>query len=447
VSPKLKKLIIIAVIVLVVGIGGIFIYSSLQNLSSVVINDFRIVNDDNEIIREMRVELGNIQENKFPINVNISATGASGGYYFYSTNPNVAKVITEENKYYVQYYKGGEATIVAQSNLVGSVNDSIKVKVIENNVYDIKFEKSTSATENIINVFADDELYNYEFNIEGFSQTTKVNSSSLKVLDNYNKKIFKRVAINYENNSLDIIVNSMADDKVIPAQMEQIVIQSIDEDSNGNEVVVKNFIVKTNIEPNAIVDVQLVVSNNPDFDSEFVYIYSNLDQNVLKEQHLIADNERLVDNVYLSKNINTIYVRPRVVYKNGMTNVLTTVIHGDIDKSKIQEIKNDSTYFYDKIIINPDIESCIIEYEIEAAIAGQNISETFKFNFYKSENEIVKTIVGGENVIEIEKLYTYDEQAGVYTYSYFDERFKRLDAIVDKDGNIIGFSDFLEESI
>jgi len=162
---------------------------------------------------------------------------------------------------------------------------------------------------------------------------------------------------------------------------------------------------------------------------------------------LIADNERLVDNVYLSKNINTIYVRPRVVYKNGMTNVLTTVIHGDIDKSKIQEIKNDSTYFYDKIIINPDIESCIIEYEIEAAIAGQNISETFKFNFYKSENEIVKTIVGGENVIEIEKLYTYDEQAGVYTYSYFDERFKRLDAIVDKDGNIIGFSDFLEESI
>ena len=412
-SSKLKKLIIIAVIVLVLGLGSLFVYSSISSASDVTITDFRILDNKNNIMQDRDVFLGETSTNNFKIVVDVEPNKTSGGFHFYSTDTKVAKVVERNDGYYVEYYLAGETQIIAQSNTVANVKDSFKLTVHENIAIDLEFVNSADNTGKAINVFADNREYSYKYNLKGIADDHDANASSLRIVDDYNHDIFRKVEIDPENNNLKIIVNSSVGDQVVQSGNEFIKIQSFARDNDGNAVVIKNFVIKANIIGNVIEDMQLIVSSTPDFIGN-TYVYS------VKENKLVQEDEILVDKIYLNSVVNTIYVRVRLVFTNKQFMEITPNVTLNIASGQGTLYKFDD---YVSITISQNVEYRILY--SGTLSAGESIDERFSFNF-----------VNGD--LPIEALYT--KKGSFYVYTYFDTRFERADAIVDENGNIVGFS-------
>ena len=91
-SSKLKKLIIAIVVILVLGVGGVFVYSTIANMSNVVISDFRLLDENDQVMQNTDVYLAETAANGFVVKVAIDSTGQSGGAIVYSTDTDVADV-------------------------------------------------------------------------------------------------------------------------------------------------------------------------------------------------------------------------------------------------------------------------------------------------------------------------------------------------------------------
>jgi len=417
-SSKLKKVIIVAVVFLVLAIGGLFVVNAITNMSDVIITDFRILDENNEVVQDKDVYLGEASNNKFPINVYVDADGEYGGYTLYSTNKSVANIVKIDNTMYVEYYTAGEARIVAMSNTVATIRDSFKISVHENIAIDIDFVDSVDETGKVINVFADDLDYRYKYLLKGFAEDLTANASSLRVVNNYNDTLFKKVEVDNNTNELVISVNSVISQSgIVGNQSEFITLQSFGVDEHGNEVAVKNFVIKTNIVGNVIEDLQLVVSHTPDFNDQ-TFVYS------VKGTDYIYESENLVDEIYLNNNVSSIYVKARLVFTNDHTMEITerVIIDTITGTGKSLKIVNNSIAMLYNITSNTRFN---IKIDSVVSPTGEAYEENFEFVF-----------VNGDLDIDI----LYQKNGEFYEYVYFDPRFERRDTIIDQNNNIIGFS-------
>ena len=73
------------------------------------------------------------------------------------------------------------------------------------------------------------------------------------------------------------------------------------------------------------------------------------------------------------------------------------------------------------------MESFIVTLPAAYSPSREAVTRTFRFIILE-ENE----------KIELSQLYVVND--GIYTYTYFDNRYKRMDSIVDIDGNIVEFT-------
>ena len=205
-NPKIKKLIIVMVVMMILVFGGIAVSMVMSNMNTVTISDFKILDANGEIMKDQNVYISEESSNNFKISVSIKANGSNGGYSIYSTNKNVANVIWKNNTYYVEYYNSGVASIVVQSRAVAGLRDSFKVYVHENYNVDLNFVDSTSPDKKTIDVFADGLDYNFKFDIIGTEEEYEQNSRLLKVVEKSNEDLFNKLEVDSNTNSLKVNV-------------------------------------------------------------------------------------------------------------------------------------------------------------------------------------------------------------------------------------------------
>ena len=415
-SSKLKKLIIAIVVILVLGVGGVFVYSTIANMSNVVISDFRLLDENDQVMQNTDVYLAETAANGFVVKVAIDSTGQSGGAIVYSTDTDVADVEVRGDEFYVEYYSAGEAEIIAQSSTTPGVYDSFILTVHENIAIDLNFVETNYSSSKSIDVFADDEEYRYKYTLTGFVDSLEANASSVRVVDTYNKDLFEKVEIDPNTNELIVVVHSTIDTTIVDSQSEYITLQSFAKDITGEETAVKNFIIETNIVGNMIEDLQLLISYTPDFEGQ-TFVYS------VKGTKYIYDDEILINKIYLNSKVNYIYVKVRLVFTNDHTSEITTKIQPEVygTTGKTLSLNN-------------------------SRVVMLSVSATTTFSMFLSSNDsptdeeyresFVINYIDGD--LPIDTLYTI--QNGYYVYTYFDPRFERKDTIVDDKNNIIGFT-------
>ena len=437
------------IVVVAVGLAALFVYMGLSSVSNVTIKNFMIVDENNNIMKDQFVHIGQDGSNEFKIAMQISSTGDNGGYTLYSTNKYVANVVVKNNSYVVEYYNSGKATIVAQSNSVSSLRDTFDVYVYENYAVNFEFEDSTSDDKKTIDIYADGLTHEYKFDLVGESEELQQNSRLIRVVeDSYNKQIIKSAQINSKNNTLEICANRYYNDdsrnEIVESSSEYIVLQSGIRDANGNFVVKDNYVVKVNVICNLVDDMQLVISNNYGFNDDNTYVFSMLSDDKMAESTVNYDNnEKLMRKIFLNNSVRSIYFKVRLVMSNGDVYYVTdstTLNSGsgyNISKNSKTGEECFATFTLSNIL-NPRV-SFRADLIADFSPSREAISRVFTFIILSSDESDSSTLGDlGQASLDINELYV--KKDGVYSYSYYDARFKRSDTITDADGNIIGFT-------
>ena len=442
------------VVVVAVGIVALLAYMGLSSVSNVTIKNLVILDQEDKIMKDQYVCIGESGSNEFILKLSISSTGDNGGYSLYSTNPYVANVVVKNNTYVVEYYNSGKATIVAQSKAVATLKDSFDVFVYENYSSDLQFEDSDDENKKTIDVFADGLTHEYKFNLVGQSEELLQNSRLLRVVDgSYDTSIISSAKVNPQNNSLEIRANRYYDDnknnEIVKNSNEYMIIQSGIRDANGDFIVSDNYIVKINIISNKIEDMQLVVSNDYGFNDDGTFVFSMLsDKNKVESTVDYENNEKLMRKIFLNNTVRSIYFKVRLVMSNGDLHYVTdrvTLNSGygyTITKNSLTGEDAFATFTLSQIN-NVRVSFSATLIALPMSDFRENYSRTFTFIILSSdESDPTKFGDLEQSSLDISELYVFKD--GVYTYSYYDARFKRADTITDKDGNIVGFTENTE---
>ena len=449
-NPKFKKIIIIMIVIVVVGIAALFTYMGLSSVSNVTITNLMILDEDDKIMKDQYVYIGQDDTNEFKFKVGMSATGKHNGYNIYSTNPYVANVVYKNNSAVVQYYNSGKATIVVQSKDVADLKDTIDVYVYENYSTDLQFVDSVAENKKVIDVYADGLMHEYKFDLIGQADDQLQNARLFRVVeDSYDKSIIKSAQINSQNNTLEICANRYYDEnnsnEIVKSSNEYIVLQSGIRDSNGDFIIRDNYIIKLNVICNTVEDMQLVISNNYGFNDDNTYVFSMLsDESKVQSTIKYDDGEKLMRKIFLNQNVRSIYFKVRIVMANGDLYYVTdnTTLSSGSGYNITKNSKTGEDCFATFTLVSKT-NSPRISFNANLIAnfspSRESVSRVFTFIILSSnESDVLNLGDLGPESLNIDELYV--KKNGVYTYSYYDARFKRVDTITDKDGNIIGFT-------
>lgn len=406
-SPKLKKFIIgmvVSVVVIIVAIAG---FSMFSNMTTTTVFDLRIKDavSDTEILNR-EVYLKSEQENSFKIKL-YQKSSASSVFNVVSSNSKVAKVTKEGSEYKVTYFAEGVTDIIAYNVEETSIEDRFTLTIKENIPlsFVITDEKADSANE--VSVYADAQLYSFDFEAKSVGVEDVVNLGCLSILD-FNRDVFESVEIDAVNSKLNIKardngVQSIKDIK------EYITVQS--KVNHNGEVVLNNFLLNVNVKGYYINDIQLVLSLSPN-DNAANFIYG---------EGIIKEGETRIDRVVFTETINQVNAKVRVAYSNGTFKDITTAVE---------------LYPTSDVLINRPIgDYCIISGfgAIDLIYTEDAVTLEKEFTFFRYNTGTTEY----NNFIN--SLYTYDDETKVYTFNYWDIRFERKDVVTNEKGEIVGF--------
>ena len=445
-NPKFKKILITLVVVIALGVIALVAYLSLLNMSNVTISDFKIIDANGQIMKDQYVYIGQNENDDIKIGIKISADGEAGGYTFYSTNTNVATVGWRNGGWHVDYFNSGKTTIVAQSKTIASLRDSFDVIVYENYATDFNFVSDgvQLGDGKTIDVYADGKNHSYEFELSGIYDEYEQNSRLFTVAETSSPELFSTCVVNSDNNTLELNVNRIINNEIVKNSNEYVVIQSYIPDSNGNNVVKDNYIIKVNVLYNAVEDMQLVVSNNSSFADDKTYIFSMLSDENAALENINQENEVLQRKIFFSREIRTIYFKVRLVFSNGDVEYITSRTYYDQTSFSITGKVHDSTTPAENYVRSLTLNTFASKYVyLNASLAAEyspsRESISRKFIFIVLPDKSGNLGFGDAMNLDISELYSINKN--VYTYSYFDTRLKRLDFVANSSGEIVGFTD------
>lgn len=413
-SSKLKKAIIIIVVLLVVAVGGLVGFSVLSKLSTATIYDIRLLDENSEQIHNKTVYLTSEADNHFYVSVYIDASDIVN-CNVKSSDTNIAVVTFEDGLYKITYKRAGKVIITAYCDSNNNVSDDFELTVNENMPSSFNFDDEKADGDKEITVFADNLTNAFGFKVESGLLQDNINLSSLQVLDTYNKDIFESIYIDETNAKL--VVEAKQSEI---SSTEYITLKSNYVDENGKVIAVNTFVIKINVEGYYARNLQLVLSSDPMF-NDAVYVLG---------EGYILDNEIRIPNVYLTKDVNMIFAKVRVVYTNHTFKDITveadaeTRSHTGSAETKRVDIGN---YYNIQVNANATIRFIYAEANVYFDFNFKYLDPISNPNDYNNfTNNLLYTKINVEGKV-------------VYKYIYWDERFKRKDTITDSDGNIIGF--------
>ena len=440
-SKGLKKFLIVIVGIVVaagLGVGGYFLFN---NLASVTVSNLQILNKDFNPINDTSKYLLTNSENRFSIYVDLDTSANSENYSIYSSNPEVAKVVREDGSLYVEYYKAGKTTISAYSNAASSVKDSFVLNVYDNFVADVVIDEKE---DNTLTVFGDGTTNVYSYKATGLLEEENCNNMQLRVVENYDKNTIEKIEIDQETQKINIKSKLVTEDS-----NQTFYLQSYYIDADGVEHVEKNFAYRISVIGYRMQCMQLLISQDYTFtNTNYVYLNSAM-------QHPFEiEGDTIVQNICLTQDVDRIFFKVRVLYSNhtykdvsydlDVSTVDTTFIKlfgGNTSRIDYWGLQVD-TQNMDLLALEPKGTALsTVTFTYEDKQIKKSIRNTFKFSYYfKSgdsynnfiNNDLYAKVYQNNNVLDSNFLH--------YSYIYWDTRFRRIDAITNEKGNIVGFT-------
>ena len=435
-SKRLKRFLFIIIGIVVVaalGVGGYFL---IGNLSAVTINDLRILAYDGKEMKNTEKYLIDETHNQFDIIVDIQSTGSTAARVT-SSNKDVAIVEKNGDVFTVKYFGVGKTTITAYSALTTAVKDSFVLTVSEDFVADVVIDEKT---DNVLTVFGNGKTNAFDYVATGVLADDTSNNALLRVVDDYDKNVIRSVRLDQPSKKIYIATNIAKEDS-----SQMINLQSYYVDEDGEEHIIKNFVYTLDVIGYNIKEIQLLISQDHHFENKKqVYLEYGADPD--KATYDREGGEQLVDEIYLTKNVGTIYFMTRVVYTDGTmeeTSEDATLTSGFLGYVKPLQIT--SSFWAAQVQANSAAVAAVtdyaeeyisISYTIDKTAYGKTISISRSCRFhimYMVENQPAYTSFTNN------KLYKLVDST-YYEYIYWDTRYMRTDAITDAEGRIIGFS-------
>lgn len=338
-------------------------------------------------------------------------------------------------------------------------------------------------------------ISDYEQRIKGYeeliaeyepdlTETSELYKEYKKVLDEYDKILEKYNVIcndellRVDPSSIDETIFSIAridsttktlclkchskdkDNNLIDKTREtSLVIQSFYYTSDGEMKIKNNYPIEVRIVADTPEYLQVLLSTTPDFEDGAVYVYTNkvdsdkidiTDKDLIKDvlsnqkelNYLTAENEFESYNCFFTNKISKIYIRLRKVYTNGeivYLNPLTLeenpfelYVNGNdkpfdfvnnTDEFKISANQN----YYVLTLTDYFLNQPNAKFTLTLTLGDYSLElKTFNFEYRD---------ISSENVLDF---YSYDEETGFYTYTYWDPR-TRFNEVYNVDGKIIDF--------
>jgi len=491
---SLKIVGIFMVVTIVSIVGGLSIYFLIEKNKTFYIYDVRIVEPmensryfvytDNEpeeeylSMKNKTVYMKNTEVNKFEIAVYAYTSINTTSVDITSSNTNVATISYSQGHCYVEYHCAGQAEITAE---VSGVKDTIVLDVYDNvaesfKVYDDAYYGDyNSSFSNEIVSYADDTSYYYRYETSSFNDGSKsgeVNDELLRVDESkVDKDIFSVARIDPITKSLNIRCNAFDKDgnKISKTVDTSLVIQSYYFTNDGDIKVENNYIVTVRVVADTPEYLQILLATTPDFEDGSVYVYTkninaeeidvtdkDLVDEVLSNQkeknYLYESNEFETYKSFFTDKVSKIYIRLRKVYTNGsivylnpltleanpfeeLVGKMVEVEDDGETVTKFETVESNSTYFrvaanqnYYVLTLDEEYFETNDNFAIKLTLTDYAIdSKEFVFEYRSLTQE------------NISDFYTYDEETGTYTYSYWDPRTHFDGEVYNSDGNIIDF--------
>lgn len=429
-------------------------------------------------IRNKVVYMNNKESSLCQIAVYASASSNAKDVKITSSDPNIARILYQDNKCYVQYLKEGLVTIT--SELYG-VKDSFSIQIYDKIPSDFAvfdeayYGEYADLFPNDIVCYADEKEYKYHFYLNnstedgGSSDGTLVkvgestfskgsfDSELIEIGEStFQNGTFESVSISTETNELVVKCR-----KPVLQQTEDttdyIVIRPFFYDEEGSKVYSKPFLIEVYVVSYIPEFLQIEISSTPNFDEGVVFTDTVVDANfknnnsrddikndksllksylsAKKAENYLAQNtlnnkngEKATYNAFLTDRVKRLYLRMRMVYSNGDIVYLKNNDNAaiNIDNNSLCYLDPTEDYYImtlteDNYFDSPSKTS----FNINISLNGFDKNHTFAFVYRKS--------------IADNKRDFYDEKDGIYTYKYWDKRARFVNEIYDENGNVIGF--------
>ena len=426
-----------------------------------------------ESIKNSTVYMYSDSENLFPIAVYASTSNETTDVKITSSDTSVARIVLINGLCYVKYLKEGIVTIKCE---VGGVSDSFILKILDMvpsnfQVFDLEYygEEYVNLFPNSLVGYADGLEYRYGYklvDVTGSEEISKINGDLIRIdKANLDTTIFDEEGVYIDSASHELVITCKVPES---AQTENIntsiILQSFTYGKDGEEIIQDNYIVNVYVVLEIPEFLQIEVSKSPDFEESYVYTNTHKDENFsytdeeilanpsLLEDYLSAEKaekylaereENSTYNVYFTEKVSKLYIRFRMVYTNGKVEYLTngenaTFKFNGLDSDNYCKLAPMDNYYILKLSADDSNDNyyyteTLGEYNTYAVTVSLNdyIFDPFTFNFeYIEQNTEEDTIA---------KLYKKDDETGIYTYKYWDERARFTNEICDENGNIVGF--------
>ena len=147
--------------------------------------------------------------------------------------------------------------------------------------------------------------------------------------------------------------------------------------------------------------------------------------------------------IFLNNSVTSVYFKVRLVMSNGDVNYVTenTILNSGAGYNITKNGKTGEECFAMFTLTQITKPRVSFTAELIGAFSPsrESISRTFTFIILSIDEDDSSTLGDlGQSSLNIDELYVNKD--GVYTYSYYDARFKRVDTITDENGNVIGFT-------
>lgn len=405
--------------------------------------------------------------NTFPIAVYVSSSIQAKEVEITSSDKDIAKIVYQDNRCFVQFLKEGLVTITSEFY---GVKDSFTIQIYDQMpsnflVYDdAYYGEYANLFPNKLISYADDVEYRYDYLLNNVSNTgsnENVDGDLIRIdEENLNTEVFSEVRIDSETNEL--VVKCKKPETLQRDNIDSTIILQSFYYSADNEIVIENsYEVKVHVVRYIPEFLQVEISSTPDFEEKIVFTDTNTKINDISsiitdamkenpdliteeieddidsclaaekaETYLLANGEKSTYKAFFTDRIERLYIRLRMVYTNGDIVYLengenATVLINGVETSDL--CKKDPTGDYFIMTLNDSNYFDVVgkKFVIDVSVDGFAKNHEFEFE-YKTQADVNREVF-------------YELKDGIYTFTYWDERAKFDNEIYNKEGQVVGF--------
>ncbi len=375
--------------------------------------------------------------NRLPIIAMQEVSGGNIPLSTYSSNPDVAKIIKIDGNYYIEYYSEGTAIVTIYCTDNNAITDSVKINVHNNLPNGLNFVDENGDTIDNKIIYTDGQYYNINYNlIYGQEQNALVNAENIRVSNvenalivdesateddfgTYNKTPFDfndGVVLDKENRCIKL---KKTDENGLFNILTFISLQTYSFDASGNEIITGTYTIPIYVYKHKVIDLEIEVSSSP--------VFSETHKNILNYHDDLPWENVTVSSyskIYLTSDqtIRTFYYRVWQVWNNGDRTILNETTGGistAYSNPGLDQFGSAPDFDYEYFKLNADEDGIVVT----ITIAGTSITIAITVEFIA---------IGDEN------LYSKNTETGIYTFNYFDERFRSSTEVTNSEGDITG---------